>query len=390
MLPKIIGGFLNLTQRCNLKCKYCFVVQQPKDMSYQVAKDAVDFYANNAKLTGDKPSINYFGGEPLLRWKEIIVPLTKYIRETYGDNYGIGMTTNGILLDKEKLEFMEKYNVGFLFSIDGDKKTQDTNRPFHNGEGSFDLLVEKIPMFLEYNPNATFRATIDHNNVNELYHNFKFAEKIKYTNMFGVVNVFNDWTEEEKKILKEQIKLIVDYYISNLREGKETMNFNPLTEMFKEIKKVNKAEIKGEFRNQGINFPGFGRCGIGSTKFGSIGPSGDVFSCQELIENPKFGDKFTIGNIYTGIDEDKRWEIINQFDPRKVIRSDGLSCDKCKLNRVCHGNCLINNYLATGSMNTMPEILCFWYQILFDEAIRIMNIMAEEENEVFKKIFNRG
>ena len=123
-LPKIIGGFLNLTQRCNLKCKYCFVVQQPKEMTFQVAKDAADFFANNAKTTKQMPSINYFGGEPLLKWDDIIVPLTEYIRDKYGMNFRLGITTNGILLDEEKLEFMKKYGIGFLFSIDGNKKTQ--------------------------------------------------------------------------------------------------------------------------------------------------------------------------------------------------------------------------------------------------------------------------
>ena len=388
-LPLIVGGFLNITQRCNLKCKYCFVVQQPKDMSYQVAKDAVDFYAKNAKETGEIPNINYFGGEPLLMWDEIIVPLTEYIRETYGNRYQVSMTTNGILLDKEKLEFMKKHQVGFLFSIDGDKKTQDLNRPFHNGKGSFDLLIDKIPMFLEYNPEATFRSTIDHDNVNDVFHNFKFALDNGYANVFGLVNVFEEWKKEEEDILKDQVRQIADLYMDYIREGKE-ISYNPINEMFSEIKKANRAEENGEFRDQGINFPGFGRCGIGASKFGSIGPSGDVFSCQELVENPKFGDTFTIGNIYTEIDEEKRWEIIEKFDPRNVIRSDGQSCLGCRLNKVCHGHCLINNYLANGDLNIMPAILCSWYQMLFEEALRIMKIMSEEKNETFKEIFNRA
>lgn len=305
-LPKIVGGFLNITQKCNLACKYCFVYQQPLDMSYQVAKDAADFYANNAKETNDMPSINYFGGEPLLRWDDIIVPLTEYIRETYGDKYKLGMTTNGILLDEEKLEFMKKHKIGFLFSIDGDKETQDNNRPFHNGKGSFDLLVDKIPMFLKYNPNATFRATVDHDNVYNMANNYKFAVDMGYNNVFMIPNIFTEWTDEEKAELENQSRLIADMYISLLKQGKR-VEFNQFRDAQKKIVRLKKLNGNNSYRDGGIKFPGFGRCGLGATKFASIGMSGDVFSCQELVESPTLGDKFKIGTFIRESKNQEDW-----------------------------------------------------------------------------------
>lgn len=388
-LPNIIGGFLNITQKCNLKCKYCFVVQQPVEMTYKVAKDSADFYAKNAKETGEMPSINFFGGEPLLRWEDIIVPLTKYIRSTYGDNFDLGLTTNGVLLTKDKLDFMKENDIGFLFSIDGNKKTQDLNRPFHNGKGSFDILKDKIPMVLKYNPNATFRATIDHDNVYDIANNYKFAINKGYTNVFMIVNVFAKWNKKERIELKKQIKKVADIYMDLLRDGK-VVDFNQFNDMYRKIKQIDRAEKNNSFRDQAKGNPGFGRCGIGATKFASIGPTGTLYSCQELTENPIFGNKFSIGNIYDGVDEDKRWSIINQFDPRNVIRSDGKTCTGCLINKVCDGSCLINNYLANGDMLIMPEILCLYYQIVLDESLRIMNIMASEKNETFKNIFQKS
>ena len=79
-LPEITSAFLVLTQACNLKCKYCFVVQKPRSMTFQTAVDAADYLAANAEERGETPSINFFGGEPLLKWKDVIVPLTYYIR----------------------------------------------------------------------------------------------------------------------------------------------------------------------------------------------------------------------------------------------------------------------------------------------------------------------
>ena len=123
-LPKICGGFLNVTQRCNLACKYCFVVQQPKEMTYEIAKDCADFYARNAIDEKVVPNITFFGGEPMLRYDDIVKPLVEYVRSTYGD-YQLDITTNGTLLDEEKLKFFKKNDVGILLSIDGNKKTQD-------------------------------------------------------------------------------------------------------------------------------------------------------------------------------------------------------------------------------------------------------------------------
>lgn len=82
-LPKITSAFLNLTNACCLACQYCFVHQSPEHMTLQVAKDAADFLAANAKAQGETPSINFFGGEPMLRYEQVIVPLTLYIRDTY-------------------------------------------------------------------------------------------------------------------------------------------------------------------------------------------------------------------------------------------------------------------------------------------------------------------
>lgn len=369
-LPKIIGGFLNITQRCNLACGYCFVKQLPLDMTYQTAKDAADFYANNCEGPKDIPSLNYFGGEPLLRWDDIIVPLTLYIRDKYGKNYKLSMTTNGILLDKEKLEFMKKHNIGFLFSIDGDKETQDKNRPFHNGKGSFDILVDKIPMFLEYNPNATFRSTVNNDNVYEMAHNYQFAIDMGYTNVFMIPNVFAEWTEEEKLELDNQLEKIADIYIANMKKGKR-VDFNQFREAENKIRNIEGMAKTNKYRDRGINIPAFGRCGLGGSKFGSIGPNGDIYSCQEMVENPELGDKFVIGNIYTGMDEAKRWKVMSDFDPRNIRRSDGKTCRECELNQVCDGACSINNFFATGDLEIMPALLCDFYNMVIKQQRRI-------------------
>lgn len=371
-LPKITGGFLNVTQQCNLKCKYCFVVQQPKVMSYQIAQDAADFFAKNALETQQVPSINFFGGEPLLQWDDIIVPLTKYIRNKYNTNFQLGITTNGILLDEEKLEFMKNNNISFLFSIDGNKKTQDLNRPYHNDKGSFDDLIDKIPMFLKYNPNLTFRATVDHDNVYDMADNYQFAIDMGYTNVFMIPNAFSDWDTNEREELRVQLTEIADKYIQTVNNGRP-VKFNQFTEANNRINQINKLQ-KDEYRDFSLNIPAFGRCGLGGTRFASIGMSGKIYSCQELVENPDLGDYFEIGNIYDGVDDNKRWKIILTYNPKNIVRSDGKTCRKCFINQICNGGCLINNYLANGDVEIMPAILCDFYDECIRQQMRIIDV----------------
>ncbi|KYH33282.1 anaerobic sulfatase-maturating enzyme [Clostridium tepidiprofundi DSM 19306] len=387
-LPEITSAFLVVTQACNLKCKYCFVVQKPRSMTLKTAKDAADYLATNAKERGEIPSINFFGGEPLLKWKDVIVPLTYYIRQKYGDNFELSMTTNGVLLDEEKLQFMKKNKIGFMVSIDGNKKTQDINRPCADGRSSFDIIAPKIAMFLRYNPNMTFRATVDHDNVEEYLNNHKFAVEHGYTNMFSIVNVFSKWSEPEKNELEKQIHLTAEYYLDLLYEGKN-FSMSPFESMFRKIDKIKEAERKNEFRTAGKGLLAYGRCGLGASKFASIGTDGTLYSCQEMSDNDEIGREFIIGDIYKGTNKNRRMNIIKKFDPKKVHSTDDMDCKKCPFYRICDGACTINNYFANGDLNIMPSILCFYYQCLYREAVQIRKTAEQFEN-VVERFRNKG
>lgn len=376
-LPSITSVFLILTQSCNLKCKYCFVVQKPKEMTLKVAMDAVGFIAANAEKTGDVPSINYFGGEPLLKWHDIIVPLTDHIRSTYGDRFELSMTTNGLLLDEEKLMYMKRNRIGFMVSIDGAKETQDKNRPCTGGASSFDILAPKLPLFLSYNPRMTFRATVDHDNAGAYVDNHRFAYKLGYTNMFSIVNVFAQWKVAEKALLSEQITEMANFYLETLRAGKP-FGIQPFEGMFRKIGQIEKAKAHNQFRIAGEQLPAFGRCGLGAQRFASVGTDGRLYSCQEMCDNDDQGLPFVIGDIYEGADETKRWRIISEFDTKKVRCSAPDACKTCALNPICDGACAINNYFANGDLNIMPEILCYYYQCLYREAVRIKNLIQQE------------
>ena len=147
-LPLVTSAFLNVTNACNACCVYCFANHSPEYLDYSVAQDAADFLIKNAEAQGDIPSINFFGGEPMLCWDSIIVPLTKYVREKCGDRFNLSMTSNCTLINRERAKFMKDNGIGLLFSMDGGQGTQNLNRPMRNGRSSFDILENKIPIIL--------------------------------------------------------------------------------------------------------------------------------------------------------------------------------------------------------------------------------------------------
>ena len=380
-LPKISSAMLILTHACNLQCRYCFVHQEPCHMTYDTALDAAKFLIANAEEVNQTPSINFFGGEPMLMWDSIIVPLTNWIRQEYKRPFQLSMTTNGTLLSEERIKFMKDNSIGLLLSIDGAKETQDYNRPYHNASNSsFDTLEKILPKIVE-NFSTTFRMTTIPPTCHHVFDNIQFAESLGFKSFFVIPNVFEEWPEDKKEILKNEITKYGDYYIDCMRNGKQPIIFSTFEGAFGEIKAINNAISNNQYRVSPRGKAN-GKCGLGSSKFASIHPNGNLYGCQEMTSNEGEKSIFYIGNIYTGVEDERRIALMELYDSADII---GSNCEACKYNRICDGGCVANNYLATGSLSHLPEMHCWWKQIMLDEAIRVMQILGNEGNETFRK-----
>lgn len=382
--PKpIYSAFLIVTEACNLKCRYCFVQQSAKKMSLQTAIDTCKMLVKNAAEWNEThledervgPLVTFFGGEPTLRWDDLIVPLVEYVKTNYA-NVGVSysMTTNGILLTKERIQYLKENNFELLFSIDGAKETQDYNRLTYDGSSSFDKIKDVIPMILEAFPHTTFRSTIIPDTVHLTFENFKFAMDAGYTHFFHMPNHFEEWNEEEKLILAHQLKLIADYYIDCYRND-IPVGHSPIEQKLGEIITINRS-ITNNISKSGM------KCGLGLQGFAAINVDGKIVSCQEM---PSYPDEiFVIGDIYNGLDIKRVQDLYNLYR-RTTVR--GTNCDTCQLEPICTGGCIVNNYLKSKDFNQVTPIHCYWEQLLIKEAIRIMNTLGAEENISFKTKF---
>ena len=164
---------LHIAHDCNLACKYCFAEEGEYHgrralMSFEVGKKALDFLVANS---GNRVNleVDFFGGEPLMNW-DVVKRLVEYGRSlepAYNKKFRFTLTTNGVLLNEEILEFANKEMSNLVLSIDGRKQIHDRMRPFRGGQGSYDLIVPKFQRAAESREQLNYyvRGTFTRNNL---------------------------------------------------------------------------------------------------------------------------------------------------------------------------------------------------------------------------------
>lgn len=382
---------LNLTDSCNLACVYCFVQQQPNFMTFQIAKDGVDWLAANLNWWREyihdpqfKGSITYFGGEPTLMWDEIIVPLTAYIKETYPDCFDLTITTNGTLLNEERIKFLYDNQIYPLLSIDGVKEVQDYNRPMRDGSSGFDKLIEIIPVLLHYFPYTTFRMTLIPDTLDKFFESYCFAENIGFQSIFFCPNDREQWDDNAIKMLEQQIDLIMARRLINYSNGIENIFSSQIDNGFidvlsTDILKYNHLKLDTQIARSVF------RCGLGTVGI-SIGYDGSLYGCQEQDSRTK--NIFYIGNIYKNIDIDKHINLLSTYH-QKAEMSNNINkslCKECILKTRCSfSSCPSTAYDIYNNFFIRNNIRCVLQKKIFKDCILTMKTLVPSDNETFKQ-----
>lgn len=265
---------LQVTQQCNLRCKYCTYsgnyynrTHSAKKMDFETAKKAIDFYLSRSDKA-EELCLAFYGGEPLLEFP-LIKKCVEYIMKNKGDqSITFPMTTNGTLLDKEKIEFLVKNNFTLMISLDGEKESHNANRNFASGKGSFDLIMKNLELLKKYDEvyykekvlfNCVISATTDLENVYKFYMNselfipgrihFTFVNtvdikddsigiineknirmyKLAYIKMLLAVTEMKQWNIEDKMQRERisDIELMYEQLHRHVEEGKSTHHGGP-------------------------------------------------------------------------------------------------------------------------------------------------------------------
>ncbi|MCI5884246.1 MAG: thioether cross-link-forming SCIFF peptide maturase [Eubacterium sp.] len=354
---------LHIAHACNLSCRYCFAGEGEYHgdrslMSFETGKKALDFLVKNSGSRRNL-EVDFFGGEPLMNF-DVVKQLVAYgrsLEEPYDKHFRFTLTTNGVLLDDEIIEFANREMDNIVLSIDGRKSVHDHMRPKKNGEGSYDLILDKFKKVAESRGQNKYyvRGTFTHYNL--------------------------DFVEDVLHLADEGFKQIsVEPVVADPSEP-YAIREEDIPEICEGYDRLAKEMIRREKEGKGFNFFHFmidltgGPCvykrlsGCGSgTEYLAVTPWGDLYPCHQFVGN----EKFLLGNVEDGI---VNTEIRDDFKLCNVYAKE--ECRDCFAKFYCSGGCAANAYNMHGDINQPYEIGCELQKKRIECAIMIKAALDE-------------
>ena len=355
---------LHVAHTCNLNCSYCFASQGKYQgeralMSFEVGKQAFDFLIKNSG-TRRNLEVDFFGGEPLMNWDVVkqLVAYARSIEKQYNKNFRFTFTTNGVLIDDEVIDFLNKEMHNVVLSLDGRKEVNDHFRKNYAGKGSYDTIVPNFQRLVEKRGGKDYyvRGTFTHNNVdftNDLFHmaDLGFTE----LSMEPVVCPPDDpyaLTEEDLPKLFEQYEILAKEMIRRKKEGRGFTFYHYMLDL----------------KNGPCIYKRITGCGSG-TEYMAVTPWGELFPCHQFVGDPKY----SLGNIWDGV---TNTAVQDQF--RSCNAYARPECKDCWAKLYCSGGCAANAYHATGNINGIYKYGCELFKKRIECAV-MMQVAESEE-----------
>jgi uncharacterized protein len=322
---------LVLTHDCNLGCSYCYAGEKfRKRMSREVMARALDL----AFAGGDRPQLSFFGGEPLLEW-ELLVEATR-AAETRGRPRWT-LTTNGTLLDGEKLRFLMDHGFFIGLSIDGVRAAHDATRPTRGGRPSFDAVARALTLLVENGAWFETISVVDPKNVRWL------GETVRWLAAEGVPRITlspsygADWSDDDLEAWERGYQEAAAVYVERALAGA------PLYINCIEDKLV--ARVKGGYAPED-------RCRMGHGS-AAVAPSGNLYPCERMVAEDEDAS-LRIGDVFRGVDA-RRWILDAQCGPVNE------ECGNCAVKSRCASFCACANRAETGEVAVAGGVQC-WHE----------------------------
>lgn len=348
---------LHIAHDCNLACKYCFGGKGEYNgerslMSYEVGKASLDFLiANSGNIKNLE--IDFFGGEPLMNF-EVVKKLVTYGRELekiHNKIFHFTLTTNGILLDDDVMEFANREMSNIVLSLDGRKEVHDRLRVTRGGKGSYDAIVPKFQKMAKMRGDKEhyIRGTYTHYNTdffNDLVHMADLG--FRELSMEPVVAPPDEpyaLKEEDIPTLCEQYEKLAIEMIDRRKKGKG-FNF---------------YHYNIDLENGPCVIKRISGCGVGA-EYLAVTPAGDLYPCHQFVGD----EKFLLGNVYDGV---VNTEITDKFKSCNVYEKE--ECKDCFAHLYCGGGCAANSYHSTGDVNGTYKIGCELHRKRIECAVMI-------------------
>ena len=348
---------LHVAHTCNLNCAYCFASQgkyhgERAVMSFEVGKRALDFLVENSG-TRRNLEVDFFGGEPLMNFDVVkrLVAYARSIEQEKGKHFRFTLTTNGMLVDDDVIDFANKECHNVVLSLDGRKEIHDACRVDYAGNGSWDRIVPKFQRFVAKRggKNYYMRGTFTHANPDFLK-DIQAMLDLGFTelSMEPVVCAEGDpaaLTQEDLPIVLKQYEDLTKLMIERRREGRPFTFYHYMIDL-----------TGGPCIYKRIS-----GCGSG-TEYMAVTPWGDLYPCHQFVGE----EAFKLGDIWQGV---TNHETQAQFAACNVYARE--ACRDCWARLYCSGGCAANAWHATGSVTGVYEYGCELFRKRMECAIML-------------------
>ena len=348
---------LHVAHTCNLNCSYCFASQGKYHgdravMSFEVGKRALDFLMENSGSRRNL-EVDFFGGEPLMNFQVVkdLVAYARSVEKERGKNFRFTLTTNGVLVDDEVIDFANRECSNVVLSLDGRKEIHDRYRVDYAGKGSWDNIVPKFQKFVEARGGKEYymRGTFTHANPDFLKDIQQMLDLgFNELSMEPVVCAEGDpagLTEEDMTVVMDQYEKLAELMLQRDREGRPFTFYHYMIDL----------------SGGPCIYKRISGCGSG-TEYMAVTPWGDLYPCHQFVGE----ERFKLGDIWKGVDNT---DIQNEFASCNVYAHP--ECRDCWARLYCSGGCAANAYHATGKVTGIYEKGCTLFKKRMECAIMV-------------------
>ena len=362
---------LHVAHSCNLNCSYCFASQGKYHgdralMSFEVGKQALDFLVAHS---GSRKNleVDFFGGEPLMNFQVVkdLVAYARSIEQEKGKHFRFTLTTNGMLVDDEVIDFANRECHNVVLSLDGRQEIHDRFRVDYAGKGSWARIVPKFQKFVEARGGRGYymRGTFTHANPDFLK-DIQTMLDLGFTelSMEPVVCAPDDpsaLTEEDKPIVMRQYEELAKLMLERDEEGRPFTFYHYMIDL-----------TGGPCIYKRIS-----GCGSG-TEYMAVTPWGDLYPCHQFVGE----EKFKLGDVWTGV---TNHEIQDQFAACNVYARE--ECRSCWARLYCSGGCAANAYHATGKITGTYQYGCDLFKKRMECALMLAAVRQLKEQRTRNK-----
>ena len=348
---------LHVAHTCNLNCSYCFASQgkyhgDRATMSFEVGRRALDFLVENSGSRRNL-EVDFFGGEPLMNL-DVVKQLVAYAREIEGPakkNFRFTLTTNGLLIDDDLIEFANREMSNVVLSLDGRREVHDRYRVDYRGEGSWERIVPKFQKLVSARGGKGYymRGTFTHANPDFL-NDIKTMLDLGFTelSMEPVVSAPNDpaaLTDEDLPTVLGQYEELAELMLKRHREGRPFTFYHYMLDL----------------KDGPCIYKRISGCGSG-TEYMAVTPWGDLYPCHQFVGE----ERFRLGNVWDGVTAP---DVQEEFAACNVYTRP--ECKECWAKLYCSGGCAANAYHSTGSVNGVYAYGCELFRKRMECAIML-------------------